>query len=316
MALTRCPLRPVSGGLETGWHDVAPFDDLVGSWSLPGSGDCSVEVQCRAAGRETGWYTLAARHGGAWSSRPGQRDVDGRVDVDTLLLTGPFEGFRLRAVGADCEDGASLAAVTALHPLPAPPVAAARVPSRCELSLEPLSQMAFVGVDPELDGGGASWCSPTSLAMVLRYHGVDVDVPAVARAVYDAPYGGCGNWSLNVAFAGACGLDGVVTRLRGLEDAASLIGSGIPVIVSLAAARGALHGFPLADGTTGHLVVVAGFAAGGDPVVYDPAAPVAASVRRIYPAAAFADAWVGGSGGIAYVIRPKGLELPPSDGRW
>jgi hypothetical protein len=176
--------------------------------------------------------------------------------------------------------------------------------------------MAFVGVDPELDGGGASWCSPTSLAMVLRYHGIDVDVPAVARAVYDAPYRGCGNWSLNVAFAASCGLDGVVTRLRGLGDVATLIEAGIPVVVSVVVAPGALPGFPLANGTTGHLVVVAGFAPGGDPVVLDPAAPDVASVRRTYPAAAFAEAWIGGAGGIAYVIRPPGLELPPSDGLW
>jgi hypothetical protein len=316
MALTRCPLRLGAGGLETGWHELGAFDDLVGSWAVPGTGDCSVEVQCRLAGRETGWYVLGERRDGSWSSRPDQRDGDGRVDVDTLRTARPCEAFRLRVVGGDGGAGARLAAVTALHPLPGPLLAPGPAGAHRELRLEPLSQMAFAGIEPELDGGGASWCSPTCLAMVLRFHGIDVEVPAVARAVYDPSYGGCGNWSLNVAFAGACGLDAVVTRLRSLADAAVLIEAGMPPVASLAAAPGALTGFPLAAGTTGHLVVVTGFDREGNPVVLDPAAPEASSVRRVYPAAAFADAWLGGSGGIVYVIRPVGLRLPPSDGLW
>lgn len=314
MRLTRCQVR-LGVALETEWQEVGPFDDLVASWSVPGTVDCSVEVQGRADGRATGWYVLAARRGGAWSSQPSRDDADGRVEVDTLRTRRPLDGFRLRVAGATAEGGSRLAAVTALHPLPAAGAAPVRTPPS-ELPLEPLSQMAFVGVAPELDGGGASWCSPTSLVMVLRYHGAMVDVPTAARQVYDPRYGGCGNWSLNVAYAAALGLDAVVTRLRGLGDAAALVEAGIPVIASLVAAPGALPGFPLAAGTGGHLVVVTGFTSDGHPVVFDPAAPDAASVRRVYPAEAFADAWVGGSGGISYVVRPVDRELPPSAGLW
>jgi hypothetical protein len=313
--LSRCRVHAGRGGPVTAWQDVGPFDDLVASWAAPGDGDCSVEVQCRVAGRETAWYPLASRRGGVWSSHPGKEDADARIEVDILRARRPLEGFRLRIVGVPTVRDVRLAAVTALRPFP-PSRALGRPVAARALEVEPLSQMAFAGVDPDIDGGGASWCSPTALAMVLRYHGVEVDVRAVARAVYDPLYGGCGNWSLNVAFAAALGLDAFVTRLRGLADAAALLDAGVPIVASIVASPGALPGFPLEGGTKGHLVVVAGLTADGDPVVFDPAAPDTASVRRIYPQAAFLEAWVGGAGGIAYVVRPHGLELPAGDGLW
>jgi hypothetical protein len=141
-------------------------------------------------------------------------------------------------------------------------------------------------------------------------------VPEVARAVYDEPYGGCGNWSLNVAHAATLGLDAVVTRLTGLGEASVLLAAGLPLVVSIAAGPGALPGFPLPGGTAGHLVVLAGIDAAGDPIVFDPAAADLGAVRRVYPARSFVRAWVGATGGITYLLRPPDVPLPPGPGRW
>jgi hypothetical protein len=146
--------------------------------------------------------------------------------------------------------------------------------------------------------------------MVLRFHGVPAEVPEVARAVYDPVYGGCGNWSLNVAHAAARGLDAVVVRLPGLDAAARLLHAGLPLVVSIAAGPGELPGLPLAGGTAGHLVVLAGLTTMGDPLVLDPAAERAEQVRRVYPRGPFEQAWLRGSRGTTYVLSPAGGALP------
>ena len=86
--------------------------------------------------------------------------------------------------------------------------------------------------------------------------------------------------------------------------------SGIPLVVSIRFARGELTGAPISS-TSGHLVVLAGLTAAGDPIVMDPAAPSDATVRRTYDRAQFERAWIGGSGGTAYVLRDKAHHLPP-----
>ena len=63
-------------------------------------------------------------------------------------------------------------------------------------------------------------------------------------------------------------------------------------------------------------MVVTGLTETGDPVVNDPAAPSNAEVRRVYDRAQFERAWLGGSGGIVYVIAPPATALPPSPGNW
>ncbi|MGL6280014.1 MAG: C39 family peptidase [Gaiella sp.] len=317
MTLTRCAVRLGGPGAATGWVEVAPFDELVASWAVPGDAEVEVVVGARRGGSEIGPYVLARRREGRWSSVPGQSDADARVEVDTLVAARPLDAFRLEARGV-AQDGVRLAGVTSLRADRADRArarAAQRPAAPLELPVEPLSQQSFVDVKPHLDGGGASWCSPTSLTMVLRFHGVAAAVPDVAEAVYDPAYGGCGNWSFNVAHAADRGLDAVVTWLDGLAAAAELLAAGVPLVVSLVAAPGALPGFPLAAGTTGHLVVLAGLTAEGDPIVHDPAGREG-EVRRVYPAAAFERCWVEGTGGVTYLVRPRDLALPPSAGLW
>jgi hypothetical protein len=187
-----------------------------------------------------------------------------------------------------------------------------------------LAQFPHRGHLPELGGGGASWCSPASIAMLLAFWGTgptpedtawvgepypDACVDHAARGTYDDAYGGCGNWPFNTAYASTFGLEGFVGRLRSLRDAEELLVAGIPHALSISAAPGELEGF-LPEGSSGHIVVLAGVTESGDPIVCDPAVEANDLVRRTYDRAQLERAWLRGSDGIVYVVRPESVPLP------
>jgi hypothetical protein len=107
-----------------------------------------------------------------------------------------------------------------------------------------------------------------------------------------------------------------VAARRGAAEAEQLLAAGLPLVASIVAGPGELQGFLAEGGTSGHLVVISGFDAAGDPIVNDPAASSNARVRRVYDRAQFERAWLGGSGGVVTLITPRGWALPPSTGRW
>jgi hypothetical protein len=167
------------------------------------------------------------------------------------------------------------------------------------LDVPRMSQMTWQEV------GGRGWCSPTAVAMVLAHAGrlpPGTDIPTAARHVFDPAYDGTGNWPFNTAWAAGLADHAFVTRLHDLREAEAFVAAGIPLIASVAYPAGGLPGAPT-DGTDGHLVVVRGFTGTGDVVTNDPAAPTERSVPRTYGRAAFERAWLGGSGGLVYVIH-------------
>ena len=324
------------GAWTSAWS-AAPFaiDELIASWTAltpPGTW-VEIESQLRGSGRETKWYRLAI-----WASGDSdihrttvrsQDDGDAGVSVDTVVRAKsapPLDGHRLRATLYRRQGSAASPRVTAASAMVS---RAARytIPSpwsgqAVELPVPTLSQETHTGHYPEYDGGGEAWCSPTSLAMVLRFFGtgpgpadlaqfpgaghVDGNVDHAARFTYDWSYSGAGNWPFNTAHAAAYGLDGFVTRLRSLVEAQRFIEAGVPLIASV---KGELSGF-LFGKTNGHLLVIRGFAANGDVVTNDPAVLLNAGARKVYPRAGFEKVWLEGSGGVVYVIRPPGMPLP------
>jgi hypothetical protein len=133
--------------------------------------------------------------------------------------------------------------------------------------------------------------------MLLQYHRREADVIATVAGVYDEAYGGTGNWTMNVAFAARSGLTGFVAYLRDLDHARRFLAGGMPLALSIAWEPGTLAGAPLPS-SAGHIVVLRGFDASGDPIVNDPAA---APVRRTYRRDEFSRAWLA-HGGVAYVL--------------
>jgi hypothetical protein len=191
----------------------------------------------------------------------------------------------------------------------------------------PYSQALHRGEYPEFSGGGEAWCSPASTAMVMAFHGAEAQpeeyawvqstcpapwIDHAAASMYDPAFGGAGNWAFNAAYAAAHGLTAFVTRLTGLDDAELFIAAGLPLVASLTFNAEQLTG--AGYGTAGHLLVICGFTDSGDVIVNDPASHQIASdseVRATYRREEFERVWIGGSGGIVYVIYPPGAPLPP-----
>lgn len=62
--------------------------------------------------------------------------------------------------------------------------------------------------------------------------------------------------------------------------------------------------------TDGHLMVVVGFTADGDPVLNDPASSSNEAVRHVYTRENFERVWQESTGGIVYVYTEPGTRLP------
>ncbi|MGK5739113.1 peptidase C39 family protein [Micromonospora sp. URMC 103] len=326
-----------------GWHGDAPATGwyVLGRWagddgtvrraSVPGQRDpaARVETDTLVVGEAavTGWQVRATLLRPAGSDRtPTLRSV-GAVATGRPGTTATGTAHTDGAPHVDGAGHADEAARTdgAAH---ADEHAAGRPDGRARglvLDVPRYSQRLHAGAYPEWGGGGDSWCSPTCTSMVLAFWGAAppadryawVDPPGprpvvvhAARHCFDHAYAGAGNWPFNTAYAGLHGLDAFVTRLRSLAEAEAFIAAGIPLVVSAAFRSGEVPG--LDYDTRGHLIVLAGFTADGDPVLNDPYAPDDEAVRRVVDRGRFEAVWQGGSGGMAYVIRPSDVPLPPA----
>jgi uncharacterized protein YvpB len=319
--------------------------ELIPSWEATTPEGTFVQIQARGRsdGARSSWDLL-----GRWASydrgfrrtsQGTQTDDSARVATDTLVADRSFDSWQVRVTLLRRTGTASTPRVDALGAM------VSRIPSSTgvatsapgvaagiTLPVPRYSQMTHTGHYPGYGGGGEAWCSPTSLAMVLRYYGAqptreetawvgdhpDRVVDHVARMTYDYGYEGTGNWPFNTAYAATRVQQAFVTRFSNLRGVERFVRAGIPVITSITFGRGQLAGAPIGS-TNGHLLVVVGFTASGDVVVNDPAASSNRTVRRTYDRGQFEDAWLkrgadGGSGGLAYVVRDSEHPLPARNG--
>ncbi len=139
-----------------------------------------------------------------------------------------------------------------------------------------------------------SICSPTSLTMILKFHGKDVNLDQVTKGTLDTGNQAYGNWPQNVAFAGEQGMRAYTKKCKSINPVKNLIAKGIPVVASVVskekeALEGANSAFP-----HGHLMVVVGFDI-KDRVEYivvnDPAANSNEEVRKYYKLDQWVNVW-------------------------
>src|SRR5262245_53773365 len=299
-----------------------PWDELVVSWNATLPPESGIEFEASAIHEDnaTKFYSL-----GRWSERStvfpresvlNQKDEDGDVKTDTLVLSRPAHCVQLRLTvgGGDRSRvrlrfvGLSFFSATA-KPAPMQPNYSAwgkaiDVPQRSQLAYE----------------GGRGWCSPACVSMVLAHWAsvlnrpeLDVEVPQVARAVHDPNWPGTGNWPFNTAFAGrADGMRAYVARLDDLAELEEWIKAGVPVPISVP--LDLLNGRRHEEGS-GHLIVCVGFTEQGDAVVNDPWAELAAGekVRKLYPRKNIVNAWKT-SKSTVYLIYPESAKIPANRG--
>lgn len=350
------------GGPAAVGYDVATWEspavtpgfawtELIASWNADTPPGTWVEILVRGldgGGAPTAWFVMGrwcaadVAEGGAIArtSVTGQRAAGASVATDTLM-TGGAAAFRSWQVRANLlrRSGTTVSPVLRLAGAVASAVPTAGSTSEptsafggtvATLDVPSLSQEVHAGHYPQWGGGGESWCSATTTAMLLDYWGagpraaelawvrpaVDAQVDVAARRVYDAAYGATGNWPFNTAYAATRStaegpLEGYVTRLPDLAAAEAFIRAGVPLGVSLSFTAGQLSG--AGYGTDGHLMVLVGFDATGNPVVNDPASHMVADnarVRTTYRRDQFERAWAN-SGRTAYVVRPSRAATPP-----
>lgn len=313
--------------------------ELIASWeaTTPRNSWIEVRVRGRSGATTSSWDVL-----GRWAasdrrvrrtSVAGQGDDLADVAVDTWRATDKagiasyqVQVRLMRRAGAPSASPTvdMLHAVTSALPAGVPSVSRPGGAVGMTLDVPGYSQMVHSGHSPEYGGGGEAWCSPTSTSMVLGYYDAlpgpgsykwvgaghtDPWVDQAARATYDAAYQGTGNWPFNTAYAASLTGHAFVTRLESLRAAEKYVAAGIPLVLSVSFKSGELTGAPIAA-TAGHLLVLVGFTADGDPVVNDPASRSRSGVRRTYDRAQLEAAWLGGSGGTTYVIHDDAHPLP------
>lgn len=322
---------------------------LIASWSArtPGNSRVVVEVRGRKGSTTSSWDTLAIWANGDQhvkrTTRSGQADDLGSVNVDTWMVAGGVTSYQLRvtmrrAAGQKASPrvdmvGAMASLLPSVDDVKTSRPGVASVPGGTVLDVPRYSQMIHTGHFPEYGAGGEAWCSPTSTSMVLGYYDAlpkpkayrwvgpghtDPWVDHAARMVYDHEYDGAGNWPFNTAYANTLigpGGTAFVTRLRSLREAERFIKKGIPIVASIAFGAGELTGAPISS-SNGHLLVIVGFTESGDVVVNDPAAANRSGVRRTYDRGELEDAWLPASGGTVYVIADAEHPLPRSPGNW
>ena len=331
------------GSWTSPWQTTGfPAKSLIPSWivSTPTGTWAKVEVRVRSGETIGSWDGVARYASGTTyikrSSYSSQTDDLAKVSTDTIIANSgkTFSGWQVRVqlmrhVAIDASPTLqAVGGVAANYTTRTATTSSTTMTASKELAVPRSSQMIHKGEYPQWGGGGEAWCSPTSTSMVMRYFGkgpapsqyawspyTDGFVDHAARDTFDYGYDGTGNWPFNTAYASRYTLDSFVTRLHNLRDAEAFIKAGIPLVASIAFGPGELDGAPISS-TPGHLLVIRGFTAGGRVIANDPAAGSNSTVRRIYSRSQFERAWLAGSGGVVYVIRPTTRALPPDTARW
>jgi hypothetical protein len=287
--------RPRRDGADTivesaPWSPRGPAVHLVPSFSAPGAPPPSrLEVSARVGGAWSPW--LATVTLGDAEFPPLATEADGlRVDIDELRASRPVEAVRVR--------------VRCRGALPAAWLATLSVATEATVDADASDAIAALGVPPltQMDADPAialRICSPTSVAMVVRYWGGAATVAAMARDAFHAATDRYGVWPAAIRAAAAHGVAGYLLRFPGWRAAAWCLAQGLPIIASLRYAAGELDDAPV-GATTGHLVVLTGYE-DGIVLVNDPAGASARDVPRRYRRGQLVRAWLGGSG-VGYVL--------------
>ena len=228
------------------------------------------------------------------------------ADIDTFVLDTPFDRLTLTffvsgielprsswVLSISCTRNASRE--VAIHEAAAGGVS---------LRVPPISQMRV----PEV---GTRICSPTSVAMLLRFYGVNADPRSVADAAYCAAHDLYGVWPWSIYAASRRGVLGLLACFEDWEQARMLLDREMPIVASIRYGRGELTGAALEreeEKPAGHLLVIRGYE-GSRVLVNDPAAPDEEGVLRSYDLGEFLRVWLSRSA-LGYILLPPSCTFP------
>lgn len=331
-----------------------PVNKIVASWQAQTSGSSYIETHLQVRdsnGTWSNWYNMgnwamanSVAPDGTITSNRGfageQVDAIGSVDQDTFWTNDDVwvHAYRLRSVlhaDGNHKPFVNQVAAVASDYLQNSQTGTSETTMKqtIDLPVPALSQYVHNNEYPQFDGGGAAWCSPTSVSMIMRYYGVgptaqdiaalpadpvfdangrkDGDVDYAVHHIFDNGYPekNTGNWPLNTAYAASFGLDTSVRQYNSLRDLEQWIKRGVPVVITLrwdntdADPTNDLTGSSI-DKTAGHLMVVRGFTKEGKVIANDPASPAGNhQVRHVYDRGQIEHLWLKAKGGTVYIIK-------------
>jgi hypothetical protein len=278
-----------------------PFDLGLPSWngSAPDA-NSSFKIQMRfpyGAGWSP-WLTVGYWKQNIWASYGTTSYPGGLIDIDNVKLSSYVSSWQFKIIMI--RSGVEQASPT-LHKL-----SFYISDSRTTTSLDinqivndkpaaifiPTQFIYQYGVDPDI---GESICSPTSVSMILRSYNIAVDPYQFAVDTHDPYFDMYGIWPRVVQNASEYGLDGAVTRYRTWSQAREVLANGGRISMSV--------GPPL---YSGHLMMLAGFTANGDPIVHDPARTNGYS--HVFDKTDLSHSWFD-KGGVAYTFYQAGSGL-------
>ena len=292
-----------------------PFRELILSWEAETPGESQLEFIVRPAVSQERVYNM-----GVWSASAkrtsvnDQKDELGEVQTDILILREDCITFRVDVRLMATENAKPKLKKLYAILTPATPVESGLMGNRAAwgklIDAPKKAQMDYPG--------GQSLCSPTSVSMIVNHWGLQKNVPAwiqdvpdVQKGVHDPGWGGTGNWPFNTAYASSLpGMQGFITRLRGIEDLEHWIVAGVPVATSVSYSL--LKGEPKRRANDGHLVVLVGFTQTGDPIFNDPGRK---EIRLTYPRSNFEQS-LSSSKRTVYIIKPIDWRGPSISGPW
>ncbi len=284
-------------------------DELVMTWNATAPPGTSVSMAFAVSDDAENWSKWFEM--GDWKTDTARErqcaDRDwGKLSVDHFRSVGKFRFAKYRAIfhTADPSQAPLLRRVFFCHSdvkSGGDCEAATYAGTSVDLDVPWLSQYdERVVKDPVMMDAGV--CGATSVAMVLRYHGIAANVRNVGRRAWDPSAEIYGNWAFLCAAASEYGPAAWVQRFSDWSSVREFLESGIPVVISISYNKGTMSSEPEKE-TAGHLIVVRGFTGDGDVIVNDPGTTDEQRGRRyVYPACELGRAFFG-HGGVGIIIK-------------
>jgi hypothetical protein len=313
-----CPARSETARYESPViQSDLKFNELVISWNVdtpPKAGFCvEVRVGRRFDDSWSPWLYVSDWGDPLPAGQPVTECDVGHIYVDYFVSDQRFNRlqYRIRAANAAEQDAAlrvQRVAVCVSDTSGIPLAIARPAPAR-----EPLPESAWrrrlpvpfhsqATDNPDMKG---RLCSPTSVAMMMAYRGVDRPVEEVARACYDPMHEIYGNWPRAIQAAYSYGVPGYLDRFSDWDDIKRMVAADQPLVMSIRAQeKGELTG-AYYDVTLGHLLVLTGFEDESHVAVNDPAYRNPADGQRTYLREDLEKVWMRSRGGLAYVLLPR-----------